>query len=208
MALKRIANPAVLPLTLAQAKQHLRVVDSDEDDIIAMYLAAATDYADGETGFLGRALVTQTWRLTLDTFPATTIDSEAAIKIPLPPLQSVQAVLYDNPDGLEQTVSPDDYFVDTESEPGWIAPVSGAAWPTTLDAINAVRIEFVAGYDPSTDSPPDLAANVPASIKQAILLMTGSMFKDREEVVAPINYRLPFGAYNLLWRYRIDLGFA
>lgn len=208
MALKRIVDPTVQPLTLEEVKAHLRVVDSDEDDIIALYLQAATDYVDGESGFLGRCLVTQTWRLTLDSFPTNIGDPKMAIKIPLPPLQSVTNVLYDNTAGVESTVSPNDYFVDTESEPGWIAPVTGAAWPSTLDAINAVRIEFVAGYDPTTDSPPNLAANVPFSIKGALLLIVGSMFEQRQQVTDIQTFRLPFGAENLLRRYRIDKSMA
>ena len=131
MALTRITAPSVTPLTLAEVKKHLRVVDDDEDEVIQIYLRAATDYIDGEWGFLGRAIVTQTWMLTIDEFPT------AEIKIPLPPLQSVTSVEYDDTAGLIQVVPSTDYYVDTASEQGWIVPVANVPWPTTLDAVNA-----------------------------------------------------------------------
>jgi uncharacterized phiE125 gp8 family phage protein len=203
MALIRLTAPTVTPLTLAEVKKHLRVVDTDEDDIIAIYLKAATDWADGEWGFLGRALVTQTWRLTIDEFP------DAEIKIPLPPLQSVTQVVYDDPAGVAQVVNTADYYVDTDSEPGWVVPIANVSWPTPLDAVNAVRIDFVAGYPPSTDSPPDLAANIPFNIKAGLLLVIANMYENREtDVVGTIASKLPFGAETLLRRHKIDKSMA
>src|SRR5262245_7038895 len=178
MALTLVTAPAVTPLTLAEVKKHLRVSSSDQDDLITIYLKAATDYLDGEHGFLGRALVTQTWLLTIDEFPT------AEIKLPLPPLQSVTSVKYDDSAGVEQTVASTDYYVDTASEPGWVVPLANVSWPTTLDAINAVRIEYVAGYPADSSSPPDLAANVPFNIKAGLMLMIAELFERREEMSA------------------------
>ncbi len=200
-ALVRLVAPAVTPLSLTEVKAHLRVDGTDQDGVIQMYLDAATDYVDGEWGFLGRALVTQTWRLTIDTFPC------AEIKIPLPPLQSISSVGYFDSAGDFQTLVEDtDYFVDDQSEPGWITPMS--TWPTTLDAINSVRIEFVAGYDPSTDSPPDLTANIPGDTKQAMLLLITDWMEHRQNTLTETVNNLHFGTDVLLRRKKIDLGFA
>ena len=90
--------------------------------------------------------------------------------LPFPPLQSVVSVKYDDGAGVEQILGITEYEVDTVSQPGWVVPVT-TGWPTAVwDSINSVRIRFVAGYDPGTDSPIDLAANVPQSLKAAILL--------------------------------------
>lgn len=202
MALTRLVAPSVPPLTLAEVKKHLRVSSTDQDDLITIYLKAATDYIDGEWGFLGRAIVTQTWLLTIDEFPA------AEIKIPLPPLQSVTSIKYDDAAGVEQTVSAANYYVDTASEPGWVVPLLNVSWPTPLDGINAVRIEFVAGYLPSSDSPPDLTANVPFNIKAGLMLLIANMFEHREENVAETINKLPFGADVLLRRHKIDKSMA
>ena len=202
MALQRLVAPTVTPLTLAEVKKHLRVTTTDQDDLITIYLKAATDFIDGEWGFLGRAIVTQTWLLTIDEFPS------GEIRIPLPPLQSVNSVKYDDGAGVEQTVASTDYYVDTASEPGWVVPVSGVSWPTPLDAVNAVRVEFVAGYSPDSSSPPDLTANIPFNIKAGLLLLVGNMMERREENVEGIISTLPFGADMLLRRHKIDKSMA
>ena len=69
MALTLITAPTVSPISLQQAKDHLRISHSDDDDKVQLCIDAATSFVDGEDGFLGRCLVTQTWELTIDTFP-------------------------------------------------------------------------------------------------------------------------------------------
>jgi uncharacterized phiE125 gp8 family phage protein len=200
MALIRLVAPEVTPLSLTEVKAHLRVDGTDQDSVIQMYLDAATAYVDGEWGYLGRALVTQTWRLTIDTFPC------AEIKIPLPPLQSISSVGYFDSAGDFQTLAEDvDYFVDDQSEPGWITPMT--TWPTTLDAINSVRIEFIAGYA-GTSSPPSLTENIPAAIKQGMLLLITDWMEHRQNILTENINGLPFGTTALWTKYKIDLGFA
>ena len=202
MALTLITAPAVEPISLAEAKAHLRVSHSNDDTLIEIYIRAIREYLEGPYGFLGRALVTQSWRLTLDEFP----DNE--IKIPLPPLQSITNIYYDDADGVEQTVNTDDYYVDTVSEPGWVVPVS--SWPTPLASINTVRIDFVAGYPATADSPPDLAGNVPFNIKAGMLLLIGNLMEHREENIVG-NFAiaaLPFGADVMLRRHKFDKSLA
>lgn len=202
MALTLVTAPPVTPLSLTEVKEHLRVDGTDQDNIIQHYLDAATSYLDGEWGKLGRALVTQTWRLTIDEFP------DGEIRIPLPPLQSITDIRYDDSAGDEQLVSTDDYWVDTSSEPGWVVPTTSGGWPTTLDAVNAVRIQFVAGYEATSDSPPDYTANIPADTKQGMLLIIGDWMENRRNVMENTINTIPFAAEILLLRKKIDLGFA
>ncbi len=202
MSLRLITAPAVEPLTLAEVKAHLRVDHTDDDNTIALYIKAARQYLEGPYSFLGRALVTQTWELVLDEF------GTDEIKIPLPPLQSIVDIRYDDTAGNEQVVSTADYYVDTVNEPGWVVPVT-TGWPTPVDAVNSVRIRFIAGYSPTTDSPPDLAGNVPWDIKAGMLLHIGSMYSHRETVVVGQTVaQLPWGAENLLRPHRIQMGMA
>jgi len=200
MALTLITPPAVEPLTLEEVKLHLRVDASDEDNLINIYIRAAREFTEA---FLGRALVTQTWKLTIDEFPI------GEIKIPKPPLQSVSNVKYFDSAGLEQTLATSEYYVDAASEPGWVVPVTNSVWPTPLDAINAVSVEFVAGYSPTADSPSNLASNVPFNIKAGMLLIIGNLYENREDnVVGVISTRLPNGAEYLLRRHKFDLSLA
>lgn len=163
MALKLITAPATTPVSIAEARTFLKIDGAAENSTVEALIAAATGLYDGEYGILGRALVSQTWELVLDEFPANEIE------IPLPPLISITSVKYDDVNGVEQTVDPANYYVDTVSTPGWIVPVSSFSWPSTLDAINTVRVRFVAGY-----------ATMPPSLKTGLLRTIGALHENRD----------------------------
>lgn len=160
MGLRLITPPAEEPVSLDEAKAHLRITGNAEDTILALYIAAARQWIDGRDGWLGRAILTQTWELVLDEFPA------SEIRLPFGPVQQVSSVKYDDAGGIEQTIDPGDYTLDATSSLPWILPA--ISWPATLDAINSVRVQFVAGY-PS-------AADVPAPIRAAILLLVKDLY--------------------------------
>ncbi len=198
MALKLITAATVEPVTLAQAKAQLNVDHDDDNDLIELLISVTREHLDGEAGLLQRALVTQTWDLYLDAFPC------GDIRIPLPPLQSVTSVKYDDENGDEQTVDAENYSVDTVNEPGWLRRNHSWSWPTTYCAANAVRVRFIAGYPPSTDSPPDLLANFPKPLMQWMLLQIGTFYRQRETLVIGSSVaHLPWLAESLIQRYRV-----
>lgn len=200
MGLRQITEPTEWPITLAEGKAHLRVDYTDDDDMIEELIKSATDYCDGPTGFLGRALIEQTWELVLDAFP----DDDEEIKIPMPPLIEVESVKYDDAAGDEQTMSTADYTVDNVSEPGWVLPVG--SWPSTFDGVNAVRIRFRCGYLDSSSPPVE---NVPGSIKAAIKLILGNLYANRETIIlGQTVYEIPLTAERLLRKHRIHLSMA
>jgi uncharacterized phiE125 gp8 family phage protein len=166
MALLLITPPAAEPVSLAELKAWCRVDASDQDELIGGLGIAAREYVEQA---LGRQLVTATYDLVLDAFPAD------AIAIPRPPLQSIVSVEYDDRDGVVQTVPSDRYYVDAASlDVGWIVPLASAPWPATLDAINTVRARFVAGYGDPND--------VPERIKIAIKGLAAWWFEQPEAV--------------------------
>lgn len=198
MGLKLITPPASNPITLDEAKKHLRVSSNDDDTMITNMVAAATRYAEQ---FLGRAFVDQTWELVLDDFPV------AEIKIPLPPLIEVQSVKYFDPNGDEQIVDTANYFVDNVSQPGWVVPEGNLVWPTTLAAINSVIIRFRAGYADIGGSPP--VSTVPDDIKSALLLLLGTLYEFREDTVLDMTtLRMPFSADIMLRNYKVEKSMA
>lgn len=170
--LKLVSAPATEPITLSEAKAHLRVDDTAEDDLILNLLAAYRSRVDGKDGVLNRALITQIWDLYLDRFPC---DGSAAIQIPLPPLQSITSVKYYDTDAVLQTMASDDYFLDSVSEPARLHPAYNMSWPATLDRANSVIIRFVAGYGSAE-------TDVPQAIRQAGLLFIGHWYANRESV--------------------------
>lgn len=193
MGLRLITPPAVEPVSLEEVKAHLRIADDDSDTLLPIYIAAARQWIDGNDGWLGRALVSQTWELTLDEFPT------SEIRLPLPPVQSVTSVKYDDGDGIEQAIDSADYYLDTTGGVGWVVPLANVSWPATLAGVNTVRVRFVAGYA--------TAADVPAPIRAAILLMVGHLFANREAVMSGPNdiRQLPLGVDALLAPYRVFL---
>lgn len=186
MGLTLNAAPATDPLTLAEAKAHLRVTATDEDALITSLITAATDSAEI---FTGRALVTQTWDLTLDSFPC-------VIEVPKPPLVSVTSITYIDTDGATQTLATTEYTVDTKSEPGRIVPAYGKYWPSTREVPNAVTIRFVAGYGN--------AAAVPKSIKQGMLMQIEHMFDNRGTVnIGNVVNEIPLTMQSLYNMHRV-----
>lgn len=180
-------------------RDHLRIDAGAEDSIVFQLANAVSSYLDGRDGLLGRALITQTWRLTLDGFPSSACRAGPAIALPLPPLQAVQAVTYVDTDGAEQTLQPSDYLVrGIGSDDGArIWPAVGTAWPQTQAIPGSVTVTFRAGYG-------DTASDIPSAIAQAALMIAATWFENRESVlVGNFGARpLPQGAADLLAAYR------
>ncbi len=189
MALKLKTAPTLTPVTLAEAKAHCRIDDSDNDGMLEAFIDAATSYLDGYTGILGRCLIEQTWELYYDTFPC------GDLRIPLGNLISVTSVEYVDPTTLLYvTWDAANYETDTYSLDGWVIPVD--AWPTPAETSNAVRVTFKAGYG-------DAADDVPAAIRQAMLMLIGHWQENRENVVIDQTaIKLPMAADALLAPFR------
>jgi len=185
---KRTTPPATEPITLDQAKLHLRVDHADEDALISALIITARMACEDR---LQRTLITTGWTWALDAFPP----GGGLLVPPMPPLVSLDAIHYVDPDGATQ---PMDWaslaLIDLISEPARIAPASGS-WPATAARINAVTITYTAGYGPA-------AADVPAPIKSWLLLAIGDMFANRERSAE--RPKVPQGfADSLLDPYRI-----
>ncbi|MFC3457257.1 MULTISPECIES: head-tail connector protein [Massilia] len=145
MTPKVIVPPAELAVSLESAITAARAAGAGLDAEVEQAVKTATAEAEFETQ---RAIIEQTLRLTLDRLPE-------AIKLPRPRLVSVVHVKFIDPTGQQQTLDPTDYEVDSVSEPGYIVPAPGKAWPATASRINAVEVQYVAGYGPDHTSVPD-----------------------------------------------------
>lgn len=192
LKLKLITPPVVEPLTVEEALAQLRVDFDDDNAIIAGFISAAREMAEAHTW---RAILTQTWDLSLDQFPASD-----RITLPRPPLQSVTGVYYTPNGGTEQTFSAANYLVDTYGEPGAVVLKSGASWPgDTLQAVNGVRVRFVAGWANAED--------VPRSLVQGVKLLLGHFYENREGIVVSqgVNIsELPLGIQWVLDAERVN----
>jgi uncharacterized phiE125 gp8 family phage protein len=162
MTARQITPPAELAVTLASAKDTLRIEQADTafDSLLTLWIEAITEAAEHE---VGRCFVNQGWRVTLDKFPD-------AIRLDRAPLVSVQSVMYIDEDGIEQTLDPADYIVDSASEPGFIVPEPDVTWPCTEARVNAVTVDYTVGYGPD-------GTTVPKAAKLYILARLAEQFE-------------------------------
>lgn len=188
-----VTAPATEPLSIEEARLHLRVEVSLEDPLIAAFITAARLWAEG---FTGRAFVTQTHDLLLDRFPCS---REQAIPIPLPPLQAVSSVKYYDTGGTQQTLAGSSYIVTAPAgpyaDPGSVRLAYGVEWPETQERPNAVEVRFVCGYGAATV--------VPELIKAGMRLQLGEFFKNREDTVASDVRAAPQRARDVLRPFRL-----
>ncbi len=164
-ALEVDTEPTEEPVSLAEAKLHCRIDGTEEDSYINALIVAARRHVESR---LGQALCETAFVLRLDSFPC------GVLELPNAPLISVENVKCIDVNGTEQTVATTVYDVDIASRPGRLRPKFGQFWPVTRSQMNSVSVEFTAGYGD--------AADVPKTIKQAILLLVGHWYKTREVV--------------------------
>lgn len=172
--LVRTTAPAVAPISLAEAKAQTRVDHNDEDQLIQHYIDAATSLLDGPAGLLGRCLVTQSWQMKIDALTG-------PVLLPFPDITIDGAVFTDTAGG---TLA---YDLALQDQRLLLRPSSGHGRP--------VEIAFTAGYG--------AAADVPAAIRQAMLLLIGQWYDNREAVtVGAAGSPMPMAVDALLAPYR------
>lgn len=186
-----VTPPASEPITLAEAKSHLRVDFTDDDALITALISAARQHAEMVTQ---RQLVTATWKLVLDSFPGRSMMAQPAgapfslpghaILLNKSPVQTVASIKYLDMGGAQQTMPATDYVVDTSCEPARITPVFGKIWPISLPQIGAIEILFTAGYGAPNNATPAIwaPAQVPEGIKAWMKMRIGSLYANRAEI--------------------------
>ncbi len=184
MSLIPVTPPSAEPVTLAEAKDHLRVTTTDEDSLIESLISAAREIAES---FTNRALVTQTWDWKFGAFPA-------CLEVPKAPLVSVTSLQYVDGNGDTQTLATTEYSVLNAASvtgPGRIVPAYGKAWPAVRGMPNDITVRFVAGYG--------AALAVPPQIRWALLLILGELYARRESaLVGATIVEVPYSANALL----------
>ena len=169
MGLSLVTAAAYEPLSLPEAKVHLRIDGSDSDTYVTGLIVAARQHVENVTR---RRLVQQTWDYTLAEFPT------GDIFLPIQPVSSVTSVSY--VDGAGATQAFTTFSLINDGPRSRVVADYNVSWPTIRVHGNAVTVRFVCGYDPTTDSPVDYRGNVPADLKEAMKLYIGSFHENRE----------------------------
>lgn len=187
MILTQVTGPAVEPVTLAEAKAHLRLETNLDDAYVTALITAAREYVEK---IAWRAFVNQTWMLTLDGFAD-------VIELPKGKLVSVASVQYLDENNVSQVVPTTVYELDTLSLPGRILLKHGQSWPATLSRWNAVNVTYDVGEGPA-------ASDVPEPVKHVIKLLISQMYEHRTpEVTGTIVSQVKFAVDALLYNYRL-----
>lgn len=158
MGLKRTVEPAADAITIHTAKKACEIATSDtaHDAHLQRLIAGAVRDVERHTR---RALITQTWKLTLSGF------YETRIKLPRPNLQSVTSIGYVDEAGSAQTLSASLYQASTADSPGFVEPAYNQVWPATRPGtVDAVTITYVAGFGDDSTAIPEEYANLLAEL--------------------------------------------
>lgn len=182
----RTVAPSETPVSRTEAKAHLRVTGTTEDTLIDGLIAAAVAHVDGWSGILGRCVVTQTWRQDVDDF-------SDCVALPFPDVQSVTVTYYDAANAV-QTLSGSTYNLVNRTSGTFLELADGASWPVVYSRPDAVKISMVCGYG--------AAAAVPVAIKQAMLVLIGHWYSNREAVSEAAMSEVPLAVGALLAPYR------
>ena len=185
----RATGPAVEPLTVAEAKLHLRVDISDDDAYIGTLITAAREWVEN---YLDRTLITTQLILRAAEFPT------EELELARPPMvasgtATAVVITYTLADTTTATLSTALYRVDRTSTPGNVAPIINGTWPSdVIEDANAVAVTYWAGYGPTS-------ASVPATIRHACLMLIGHWYERRSAVLTgTISKPLEFAVESLL----------
>lgn len=176
-------------MSLEEAKTQCRVTSDADNALIASMITTARTLLDGREGWLGRAIVSQTWDYKLDAFPT----AGTPLVLPLAPVASVTSITYRDSDGASQTWSASQYALRgaAGSGPAYIAEATGYSYPGTDGTAENVVVRFVAGYGGR--------AAVPEPLRQAILLMVEDFYDRPDGKVLQERARALWMPYRVTW---------
>jgi len=167
---------SIRPVTIEEAKLHLRVTHDSENGYIDNLIRAATISTEDDTG---RAWINRTLQMTLDRFPPS-----VRFELPRSPVSSTAddtVITYTDTDGASQTLATSVYGVDVTPIVPTIFLKDGQSWPSTLGTEPAVvTVQFLAGYGAT-------ASSVDERAKQAIMLAVGMWYKVRDPIALGIS---------------------
>ena len=185
----RATGPAVEPLTVAEAKLHLRVDTAEDDTYIGTLITAAREWVEN---YLDRTLITTQLILRAAEFPT------EELELARPPMvasgtATAVVITYTLADTTTATLSTALYRVDRTSTPGNVAPIINGTWPSdVIEDANAVAVTYWAGYGPTS-------ASVPATIRHACLMLIGHWYESRSTVLVGVTSKpLEFAVESLL----------
>lgn len=190
MSLTLVTAPTTEPLTLQQAKNHLRLDHDEDDSLLRNLITTAKAYVEGQTH---RALITQTWDYAID-YGWPYGAHGRSIRLPLNPVASITSISYVDSSGNSQTLAADQYTATTRQHGSFIVPAYDVSWPDVRCVPDAITVRFVAG---EADCAPQL--------RQAVTILVTHLYENREAVRSRDIVPTPYALEALLSPYRSGL---
>ena len=174
MRLERIIDPSVYPIDIALVEQSLNLPTGTDTGLLNQYIESATDDLERDTDM---ALISQTWRITLDRFPTTFYENSIkhydwqTIFVPKGSLISVSKFEYlDADENVQSLVDGTDYTLTKTGTDARFEPVEN--WEATFaDRNETVDIEVVMGLG-ATD------VDMPGWVKTALILKIKGLYDE------------------------------
>lgn len=222
MTVRLVTAPTLEPLTLAEAKNHLRLEESFDDTTVMALITAARQYIEK---VCWRGLLVQQWELarpsfrgedkneelqpyvagTPEPYPSQSNRFQPYLELPKGHLSETPAVVitYLDPTGASQTLSPSAYVIegggvggiDTQCGRIWLNTAGGYSWPDVLSRFDAVKVNYKVGWE--------TADKVPGPLKQALLLLISQMYEYRSPELTLQTFPLKFAVDNLIAPYQL-----
>ena len=149
-------------LTSAEAKAHVTAIDASDDTYIADLIKDAREYCEGITG---RALAAQT----IEAYPET---FSYVMQLPKEPVVAILSVKYTDYDGVETTMSADNYKLDEVS-----GKLALKVLPSFSPSIaKPIKITYTAGH-----------TVLPRVIRRAMLVLIAYWYDNRGDKELPKN---------------------
>lgn len=172
-------------ITLAEAKAHLEVSDTDRDTMITSLVAAASAMIDGYDAMTGKAINEQTAAFSIPTAPT------GHVHLPIFPVKSLTSVAYYDTDNVSQTINVANFRLVANEDYAWIENIPSFSWPAVYDRHDAITFTLLCGF-----------AETPEPLKHAAKLMVGHWFENREAASEKSVKAIDWAVEALVGRYR------
>lgn len=172
-------------ISLARAKKQLKFDDHEaehiEDDLIQSYIDAAIGYAENYTG---QEITEKKYLINGKSF-------QDALSFSKQKIQSIDSIKYLDTEGTEQTIATENYQLTTvDKYENAIEFAEDYTLPEVQQyKFNAVKLTVIVGY---------ASGKVPKSMQQAILMLIGHYYENRQDAVK----EKCTAAENMLHKYR------
>jgi uncharacterized phiE125 gp8 family phage protein len=177
-------QPMAEPVSLAEAKAHLRISHTDDDVYVSTLIIAARRQIESRTGL---RCIQQGWSVFHDQWP-----EDRTIRIPLEPLLSIDDIRIYGDDDTFAVLDPAHYFIDKSALPARVILRGSRERPCPGRVANGIEVRLTAGFGPD-------GTLVPKELKQAILLTIADWFANRGDERSPA---LPLNVMALIAPYR------